>query len=91
MPHKPRKPSRADVDRIVQAECARLGVDPNLVMSGAPRWGMRRIRGLIWDKIVKETGCSASGLARAWGGDPSTVHHAIRAVRALEAAETGAN
>lgn len=84
MPPSMIKPSTQEVIRIATEEAEKAGLDPNLIMGCSRRKGLREARGRIWSRIVKETGCTVGGLAVTWGGDRSTVHYAIRAVRRLE-------
>lgn len=77
-------PQRQTIERIVEVEAQRIGADPRVIMSDRRQRGLQVARGKVWQAILTETGCTVTALAKAWGGDRSTIHHALKALAAAQ-------
>lgn len=72
------RPERADVERIIRSVARRAGVPwPNLMHVQHDR-EVVALRERAWLRILRETGCSITGLADVWGCDRKSIQRAIQ-------------
>ena len=76
----PNRPDRKLVLRIVTEEADRAAVEIADVLGGKGSADAREARSRAMCRIVRESGCDASGLARVWGCDRVTVSQYAREV-----------
>jgi chromosomal replication initiation ATPase DnaA len=69
-----------DVDRIIAATAAEIGVPVPTLMSGTRNWRVSRPRQLAM-YLARETGVSFPKLGDRFGRDHTTILHACREVR----------
>ena len=72
------RPERTDVERIIRSVARSAGVPwPNLIHITHDRETVR-LRARAFVRIMRETGCSISGLAQVWGCDRKSIQRAVQ-------------
>ena len=72
------RPPHDVVERIAAEEAAEAGTRLGDVLSMRLYGRAKQARTRAWKRILRETGCSVSGLADVWGCDRQAIEKAIR-------------
>lgn len=82
-PKRPR-PTRAFVEEIIRREAERAGLSETDIVFG-PQRAHSAARYRCWKAIREGSGCSAEGLAEAWGVDRRSILYGLAWIEARAA------
>lgn len=73
---------RIVIERVAAEEARKVRATLGEVLGESNQRHVTRARRKAFYRVIAETGCSVSGLARTWGCDRRTVQRALRGRRA---------